>query len=32
MTALLLLDLENTLAAREGAFLAWARVKAASGR
>ncbi len=29
MTGLLLLDLDNTLADREGAFLAWARVKAA---
>lgn len=28
MTPLLLLDLDNTLADREGAFLAWARVKA----
>ena len=28
MTALLLLDLDNTLADREGAFLAWANVKA----
>ena len=28
MPALLLLDLDNTLADREGAFLAWARVKA----
>lgn len=28
MTALLLIDLDNTLADREGAFLAWAQAKA----